>query len=97
MIQIWFRHYGQRPEHTAAVRSDAAATDVMPESAQIEGVQYGRLESAGEYNHQQLGLRVNVTSDGFSEEWAESLAAAFASNWGGTVEYVDWERLDESE
>jgi len=88
MIVIWYRHHGQRPSKTDIIRDDANAASLLPSSFEVLGVKYGRKTADG-VDSNQFGLRVESSSDNISQDTINSIATAFESNWGGTVEHVE--------
>ena len=80
MIEITYRHHGQRPQRTEIVRSDANDATILPSSFEVVGVRYDDPE---------LVLLVEVSSGSISDDVADSIAAAFESHWGGSIDHID--------
>lgn len=80
MIEITYRHHGQRPSTTTAVRDDARKASTLPPSFEVVGVRYIGPK---------LVLRVDPPSDSISQDSVDAIATAFEDNWGGTIDHVD--------
>jgi len=88
MIEVWYRHHGQRPTRGDIIEQDAQAASTLPPSFEVVGVKFGRRLDEETVDAQQIGLRVEPPSDSISTDAVESIASAFADRWGGTVEFV---------
>lgn len=89
MIVIWYRHHGQRPSKTQIIKDDAGAASLLPSSFEVVGVSYGRRVDEQTVDNRQFALRVTTSSGSISQDAVSSIATAFESNWGGTVEHVE--------
>jgi len=89
MITIWYQDRGQRPNKTNIIREDANKASLLPSSFEVVGVQFGRRVDEQTVDNSQFALRVNTSPDNISQDAVDSIATAFTTNWGGTVEVVE--------
>lgn len=91
MIYIWYRHRGQRPKKTEAVRKDANKANTLPSSFEVVGVKVGRRLDDGTVDNNQFALRVEPPSDNISQDAIDAIGLAFEDNWCGSIEFVESE------
>jgi len=89
MIVIWYQDRGQRPNKTKIIREDANKASLLSSSLEVVGVQFGRRVDDNTVDNSQFALRVTTSSGSISQDAVNSIATAFESNWGGTIEHVE--------
>jgi hypothetical protein len=85
MIEITYRHHGQRPSQTDLIREDANAASTLPPSFAIDSVVY---------DDPMLTLCVDPPSDNISTNAVDAIASAWADRWGGQIDHVSTEVVD---